>query len=543
MNPLGGVEGWARGAGDLAADAGAIRAALEQARGSQDWVAMARHAAALRAADDASGDGYFFGAMALMRLEDFDGAYALARSGLEKFPTHRRLTALIPKLAQYPFVVPARAPDGADAAVSPEAQAALRHAANRAAFEGNWLALARHATELRTRLPDDPLGYVHQCVAARRMNYFRQADRLTAAAVERFPDVADLVEERAKALHRRTEREGALTWFRRLIALAPDRAIGWTGASGELIMLGRFDEAEALLVEGLARLPDNHNLLVNQILCARSQMNLALARERLAYLDRLLPNSKRVANLAASLVMAESAAAAGGKAELSEIDTPDDTVSVGAEGGDATDDAAAILRRFESLGENCEFGLVQRACGLEPLGLLRFSVVRAADLAAMLEARFEDVGSPASTRLSLNPSNEYMLEDPRFFRTHTFLYKGVEAEDVLFGKLCKRTAFLRDKIVKEIQQGRKFFLYQTASGRLAEPMVARLHAGLRAIGPATLVCVGHDGSREITARQVDAGLVVATLPGVMTQVNLNLVRGARTEDWVALCRAVLACVG
>lgn len=37
------------------------------------------------------------------------------------------------------------------------------------------------------------------------------------------------------------------------------------------------------------------------------------------------------------------------------------------------DARAEILGQFESLGDNCEFGLVQRIGGIEPLGLLRFA--------------------------------------------------------------------------------------------------------------------------------------------------------------------------
>jgi hypothetical protein len=34
---------------------------------------------------------------------------------------------------------------------------------------------------------------------------------------------------------------------------------------------------------------------------------------------------------------------------------------------------AQLMLRFEALGQNCEFGVVQRHYGAEPLGLLRFS--------------------------------------------------------------------------------------------------------------------------------------------------------------------------
>jgi hypothetical protein len=39
---------------------------------------------------------------------------------------------------------------------------------------------------------------------------------------------------------------------------------------------------------------------------------------------------------------------------------------------------------FESLGDNCEFGLVQRLCGAEPLGLFRFHATILSNLVAPL---------------------------------------------------------------------------------------------------------------------------------------------------------------
>jgi hypothetical protein len=38
------------------------------------------------------------------------------------------------------------------------------------------------------------------------------------------------------------------------------------------------------------------------------------------------------------------------------------------------------IERFSALGESCEFGMVQRRLGAEPLDLLRFSFTRAAPL-------------------------------------------------------------------------------------------------------------------------------------------------------------------
>jgi len=50
-----------------------------------------------------------------------------------------------------------------------------------------------------------------------------------------------------------------------------------------------------------------------------------------------------------------------------------------------------VLGRFESLGDNCEFGFVQRQLGLESGGLFRWSVTSATSLITLLETRFEDL--------------------------------------------------------------------------------------------------------------------------------------------------------
>ena len=47
-------------------------------------------------------------------------------------------------------------------------------------------------------------------------------------------------------------------------------------------------------------------------------------------------------------------------------------------------DSPRLLQQAEGLGENCDFGVVQRAAGIEPLGLLRFGACNAADRVELL---------------------------------------------------------------------------------------------------------------------------------------------------------------
>jgi hypothetical protein len=64
--------------------------------------------------------------------------------------------------------------------------------------------------------------------------------------------------------------------------------------------------------------------------------------------------------------------------------------------------------QFESVGENCEFGLVQRGCDAEPLGLLRFSSTFLRPLVGGLDERFESLGDPADIEPRLE-NGEYMI--------------------------------------------------------------------------------------------------------------------------------------
>src|SRR5216683_6255225 len=58
--------------------------------------------------------------------------------------------------------------------------------------------------------------------------------------------------------------------------------------------------------------------------------------------------------------------------------------------------ARELMYRFASLGDNCEFGLVQRRCGAEPLGLFRFATIGPESLVQLLEAGLDDLLDPAA---------------------------------------------------------------------------------------------------------------------------------------------------
>jgi hypothetical protein len=83
-----------------------------------------------------------------------------------------------------------------------------------------------------------------------------------------------------------------------------------------------------------------------------------------------------------------------------------------------------IVSQFESIGDNCEFGLYQRHVEVEPINLFRFSSAALPHLLNVLTTRFSGVGDPANVHLHAPPSNswEYMAELRDQPGNYSFIY-------------------------------------------------------------------------------------------------------------------------
>jgi hypothetical protein len=149
-----------------------------------------------------------------------------------------------------------------------------------------------------------------------------------------------------------------------------------------------------------------------------------------------------------------------------------------------------VAMAFESLGENCEVGLVQRHFGAEPLGLLRFSALDIADLVAAVQEDFAGVGDPAQTRLCASPHNgEYYSLDEKFrINSHGLIFSADVAPKAAHATICRRATFLRIKLLQDLRDGSKIFIFKTTDAT-PEALVVELFAALRRHGPVTLLWV------------------------------------------------------
>ncbi len=208
----------------------------------------------------------------------------------------------------------------------------------------------------------------------------------------------------------------------------------------------------------------------------------------------------------------------------------------------ALDQAAAalplgdLMLRFESLGQNCEFGLVQRQCGAESLGLLRFSSTPLPLLLDALAARFEGMGRPEAIEIELSANGrEYMVRDRRFgFLYHAWVLAGAMAPEAIAKREAARVPFLLRKLIEDLEAAEKIFVFKGMDAMPAE-QVYPLAAAIRRYGANTLLFV------TIADAEHQAGTVRVEAPGFLVGYVDRFAPSEEAKDvlldqWVAVCR-------
>ncbi len=171
--------------------------------------------------------------------------------------------------------------------------------------------------------------------------------------------------------------------------------------------------------------------------------------------------------------------------------------------------AVDLLRKFEGIGENCEFGFLQRRFGYEPIRLLRWSRTPLTNLIDALSTGFEGVGTAAQTELVPLWGDEYGTRDKRYdLAAHTFI-KTSELRDHAreFAKQCQRLSYLRRLFIDSLSSDAHIFVYYTYGG-IGDDESRQLFGALRRYGPNRLLCVRADPSHQGTVTLLEDGLAI-----------------------------------
>ena len=117
--------------------------------------------------------------------------------------------------------------------------------------------------------------------------------------------------------------------------------------------------------------------------------------------------------------------------------------------------ATELMLAFESLGERCDFGAVQRKFGVEPLGLLRFAFTNFEPLIAALEDRFSAIGTAEDTGFELYKDENIVRMRRYGLIFHTFVYQRdlptLEKREAFQSWQLQRLVFLKNKLITDLE--------------------------------------------------------------------------------------------
>jgi len=193
-----------------------------------------------------------------------------------------------------------------------------------------------------------------------------------------------------------------------------------------------------------------------------------------------------------------------------------------------------LVLNFESLGDNCELGLVQRLVGAEPLGLLRFASAPAVRLLPALNARFEGLADPANVRI-VDSGGEYMVELRKYhFLCHAHAKVG-EADPAALSRQQARTLpFLVDKLIGDLENPEKIFVFRQ-NEPLAATTLIDLRSALARFGAVPLLWVQQErpGHPAGTVDRIDETLMAGYVRRLASREN---VPDLDLASWLAVLR-------
>jgi capsular polysaccharide biosynthesis protein len=208
-----------------------------------------------------------------------------------------------------------------------------------------------------------------------------------------------------------------------------------------------------------------------------------------------------------------------------------------------------LLLKFESLGDNCTFGLVQRRAGAEPLGLLRFAGMQVTHgdrvelLAAALEKGFDGLGSPETISVELDggvgSSREFVIRDSVYQLVyHTFLNPELIDAEALRQREVRRLGFLRRKLLDDLAAGEKIWVWTSPDTTRQDQLLPLLRV-LRRRGPNRLLWVvaADEAHPPGTIEQIDRDFIKGRIAWLS---SYNAAGDFHAPSWMEVCQRAYA---
>ncbi|GAN54823.1 hypothetical protein [Tanticharoenia sakaeratensis] len=203
-------------------------------------------------------------------------------------------------------------------------------------------------------------------------------------------------------------------------------------------------------------------------------------------------------------------------------------------------DDAKLIRSFESIGNNCELGIVQRQLGTEPLDLYRFSAVPLGWILYGIDRAFENIDASDAHEVTLEhrPDGQhyyYVWQRDYRIQHETGIRQDLKSPTAMKRESMRRMHYLAWRLMGSLSEGARILTYR--SERWLEPAELLAFSDcLHRHGPAFGLVV-----HEADADHPPAGptwiapnLLRATLPRFAHPACV--VETIEVEPWLALCR-------
>lgn len=397
----------------------------------------------------------------------------------------------------------------------------------------NWDSSLDRWRSLSDRFPSPQI--IIQCGSAQmlaKLERWDEADALLEETILVGGNDLSALRIYAECATERRNFELAETRWRNLIASYPANSAGWIGLGEMFRQAGQMDDAHRTLVDGSIRFPADFDLELHlaRIETIRREWQSALRRWE---------DLKRGFSDRPAVVNGIKEALAHARADLalaaSEGQPPPFEISAFLsdhehKSAELSTDLCQLFMKFESIGDTCEFGMVQRRFGAEPISLLRWTSTPPEHLVALLNTRFAGVGEAEFTVVS-EQNGEYSTQDKRYYMfSHTFTSGTQAGLDKFAAQHLRRMRYLKARLIDDLRLGEKIFVYKCEKG-LTDDMVRSIYDGIRSYGPHTaLLCVRlaqHDKSPGTIETLAD-GLFVAYIDRFST-VDINV------DAWIKIC--------
>lgn len=201
-----------------------------------------------------------------------------------------------------------------------------------------------------------------------------------------------------------------------------------------------------------------------------------------------------------------------------------------------------LVQAFESIGDNCEFGLVQRYCGAEPLGLFRFSSARIEDLVHALDTDFSEYGGADDLEVLVAVTGRLYCRSRRYgFAYHTSDFVATTQPAAIHRREVGKVAYLKRRLLEDLAGGEKI-LVRKGGAEDGPAAVDALARAVRRHGPARLLSVraARNAAEAGTVTRRDETLMlgrVRRFAPYETAYDIDL------ESWLDLCRNAHALAG